>query len=905
MPLFDITLHIQEGEMYCANCSRTIKASIQDFLQVKEYSVQGIYPDFRSSSVAIEGLEAADSASVDTLIIPALKQQLSEAGYSCVNHSTATIDDVISEEEQPVNHPGSLSSMQLFLALTPTLGGGIALMVLEHMGLLPGNTSPKGRWVNLSIGTAATIVTILAGKKYFKNAWRTHGAMDTLISIGAISAILYSFLSIAFPTFFHKEDSSTFFSVPLSILGFLKLSHALRNHIHDKINAQTTSMDTYKKQLPRTAQVYSVPGEENAPITLEIFESAKLYPSISKGDEAQRSQARGVYEEYMSTQGLLQQSTPLKDEGYSQEIPLNFEQLEQELPVSKIAKNNVIFIDKGMIVPIDGWLLNPSGAFVQEAFYGKKGLTKKEKNSLVYAGTVNTETSALFLLTDCEAQDSYIRKACANIKKEIPPNRVLEITSKYFLAGVMTIAVSSAVFWLLLGPEPAINNAIQVFLSVILSACPCGLGLVDMGASITKALAFKEGILIQEDHILDLHKVTAVVFDKCGTLTSGKYAYEGLVSIENNLDAEQCLDYIITLEQQIPKNSRTAVAKAILEMRLNHSSSSYACSEFQENPRNKGAGGSARINGDRVVFGNKGLLNDQNILISNQWMQLESDWANRGYLPIFLAINSRVHALFILRTVEEETQELRLGANWTIQWLADRNKTIYIVTGDTEERTDFFRNKLSKNQEKIIVQARQTPKGKVDFIEYLQNTGEIVLYAGDDENDRPAMQAAAYSAAISPSAPVSAEADAVLNESLVDIPILIALSEIHQRNYYTSLSIAFGVNIFGLFLAAGVFYPLIHEFVDPMITGMIMAASSLFLIVNISAFQYSGNRKIQQIREKSSLSEEDLLENVEENPTSPTFNKYTKFHFFTNWLCCQKAEEDREDLEPLLPADFS
>lgn len=802
--LFDITLMIEPGQLYCAHCSKTIKAYIETYFKEKKCDAIGVYPDYRNNKVDIEGLPASDRTSVEILINDLKGKMTDQIGNDCISYTIATIDDIIPEDAS-IRESDIFAREKLFATLSATLGGGVALMVLEHMGLLPTNVSLKGKLTNAGIGIVATVLTGFVGKDHFKNAWRAHGAMDTLISVGSASAIIYSFSSIAFPAFFDDEDSSTFFSVPLVVLGFLKLSHAIRDYVQDHINAQMVLLDIHKKKLSKTAQVYGVPGEESELFTI----------------------------------------------GYSENTIVDLKKLDLTVPVSQVRKGSIIRVSKGEIVPIDGVLLNNRSIAVHEAFYGKKGLTTKAKGSLLYAGTLNTEEDYIFLETDCEAQDSYLRKACANVKKEVSGHTILELTSRYFLWGTMITATASAFFWFFLGPKPALSHALRVFLSMLLSVCPCGLGLVEMNASMIKTRAFKEGILIQHNAMLYVSKANTVVFDKCGTLTLGKYEYERFVKLtdDSTFNEEKYLAYIVSLEQQIPENYRTAVAKAILTMGLTHALPYYTCSEFQENAMNKGAGGKAIINGDNVVFGNKGLLKSHQIAIDDQYLKAETDWALRGYLPIFFAVNHAVQGLLILKSAEEEEQELRSGVDWAIQWLIHHRKTVHIATGDTAERTHFLLQKLSNNQkDKVAIWSRQTPRDKADRIQTLQDNGNDVFYIGDDENDRPVMEMAKYSAAIGALAPVCDEAGAILNESLVDVVILMALSDIYQKSYHASLVLTFGVNGMALLLSAGVLYPVTHAFVSPMITGMMMGASSLLLMLCIALFQWKASNEIQSIR---------------------------------------------------------
>ena len=202
--------------------------------------------------------------------------------------------------------------------------------------------------------------------------------------------------------------------------------------------------------------------------------------------------------------------------------------------VSRVHKDSIICIPQHAIVLIDGKVIESKKFSVHESYFGKKGPIPKQFNSVVFAGSINKSEYSLLLKTLCEPENNQIRKAYKSVQTTAAPANIsVETVSKYFFRGVLGIATVSGGAWWIFGPAPAISNGSQVFLSDILSACPCGVGLINVGDSITKAQAIDAGILIQKDRALTIDQATDICIDKCGTLTTGDYSFNDIVTLDN------------------------------------------------------------------------------------------------------------------------------------------------------------------------------------------------------------------------------------------------------------------------------------------------------------------------------------------------------------------------------------
>jgi cation transport ATPase len=795
VPDFDITLRIQREHMYCSTCSGAIREKINECLKKQCLSCEFIATDLKAKTVeftvCLPNKEAAE------LLIETCKSKLEEdLKITCISDRIESPHLELKQNEPKQNSPteNRYSWLSAFLLLFT----GIAIIVAGEEDLLPSTASMVGLLANAGVGVVSTALTLWHGKHHLINAWNMRaepyaGAMDSLISLGSGAALIYSFIKIFLSTF-DSEDRMTYFDVPLITLGLIKLFHAIRDRIHANIETEIDNIGETKNLLPKLASVYF----------LEEIDK--------KLDE-----------------------TELKEE-----------KLEQ-LFVGKIEPGSVIKIASNAIVPIDGKVAISREYSVYESFYGRKEPTPKNYNDIVYAGSVNNSSLPLVLITISKAEENHIRKTYKSVNKPPQPTLPLEIVSKYFFRGVLGSAAISAGGWALWGPRPVVKYVPQVFLSELLSACPCAFGLINVGTAVTKALAANHGLLIQTDRALSIDKVTDICIDKCGTLTTGNYQYKKTISLEskqNDLQLEEWLNYAVVLEQQIEKNAQTAPGQAILDCKKGRDLSNLHCSRFENNPANTGRGGKAIINNHEIIVGNKGLLKHYGVQIDKDWEELAARESSMQFLPIFFAIDNDVKCLFILEHLPEKEQNLRHHTDLAIRWLSAQGKTIHFLTGDNQPRTQQLQGQIGCD---IIINCEQTPQNKVDYIKSLQSEGKRVLMVGDDDNDSNAIKQADIGVAIDSLVKVSSDADIVLNGSLLGLVQLMKLSKKNRQGYHWALFWAFGINSLSLSAASGVLYPYTKTLLDPMITISVMACSSLCLMINTGVFKYLCGKAIREV----------------------------------------------------------
>lgn len=701
-----------------------------------------------------------------------------------------------------------------------SLGLGISLMVLEHMNQM------QNPILEVSLGCVSTAMTLFIGKHHFQNAIRHQGAMDTLISLGCGGAILYSFLLIMQPPFLKDDTTSSFFDVPLMILGFLTLSHILRTILQNQIKQQENAIENIESTLPQKALLAS----------------------------------------------------------------------NEMIDVNDVLPETHIIVAPNEIIPIDSKLENLTDEetiSVKEKFLTGNDREKQKKNGdTLYAGTLNTTGKNLYLKTICLVNDSQIYTVLFAIRQKAQQDTLIEWVIKYFLRGVLSIATLSAICWGLFGPKPAISNAIQVFLAVILSACPCGLGLIRLNETMIKLLALEKGILIQKEAALTMDKVTDICIDKCGTSTMGNYELKEIHSF-SSLTQEKLLNYAIALQKAIPEQDQTAITKALLKKK---SVSIYEATQYKENPVNKGRGGQAIINHQTVTMGNKGLLESFSIYVDTG--RIEKSNNGEEELIIYLAIGKQVMGFFKLQPIAEPKQILRPDFISSMNALITQGKTIHILTGDDSTSNaqavadkliqemrvhihispanDAFSSRtIGYEADPILyITYGMLPQDKVKYITAMQGQQKIVAMLGDGINDEGAIRAADVGAVIDNDSPARRASDVILNGHFISLIQLISFSKSYHQAYRTSMAVAFGSNMGLVATSAGVFYPITKQIIDPMIVGMGMGGSSLLLMVSIAIWQNIARQRTKTIAQSSN------------SKSSTVFSKIISYLF----SCCKKEQ---------------
>ena len=396
-------------------------------------------------------------------------------------------------------------------------------------------------------------------------------------------------------------------------------------------------------------------------------------------------------------------------------------------------------------------------------------------------------------------------------------------------------ALAAFLFWMLLGPAPALTFSTLVLVSVLIIACPCALGLATPTAIIVGTGKGAEiGVLIKQAQALEIaHKVDTVVLDKTGTLTTGKPVVTDLVVSGAPGASEQEL---LFLAASAERGSEHPLGEAIVREAKDRGLELAAVSGFQAIP---GRGISAQVNGRTVRFGNQALMEDAGVSLDGL-VEKASALASQGKTPMFLSSDETAMGLIaVADTLKPEALE-------GLSKLRDMGMEVVMLTGDNAQTAHAIARQLGMDR----VEAEVLPQDKAAVIKRLQAEGRVVAMVGDGINDAPALVQADVGLAMGSGTDVAMEsADITLMRGDVNgVAAALSLSRQTIRTIKQNLFWAFFYNVMLIPVAAGVLYPVFQwlggvpgglefflgeqGFLNPALAALAMAFSSVTVVSN-------------------------------------------------------------------------
>lgn len=488
-----------------------------------------------------------------------------------------------------------------------------------------------------------------------------------------------------------------------------------------------------------------------------------------------------------------------------------------EVPVEQVSINDMILIKPGSRIPLDGIVVEGSTSVDESMLTGESIPVEKVVNDEVIGGSVNYQGAVTVKVTHV-GSDTTLAKIVKMMEdaqgKKAPISKLADTVAGYFVPTVMAIAVIAAIVWLLLGKD--ITFVLTIFVSVLVIACPCALGLATPTAiMVGTGLGANHGILIKSGEALEIsHKVNAVVLDKTGTITEGKPAVTRLISHE--ISENELLQIAASCEQV----SEHPLGQAIVNDAKEKGMELLKVVDFQSIT---GQGIKATIEDVIYYIGNKKLCVEQGIDFK-EYEQEAQGIANKGQTPMFVGNNGEVIGIVCVADTLKET-----SAD-AIRKIKELGIEVYMLTGDNRLTADYIGKKVGVDH----VIAEVLPNDKASVVENLQKEGKCVMMVGDGINDAPALVQADVGVAIGSGSDIALDSsDVVLMKSdLNDVYKAIKLSKATIRNIKQNLFWAFFYNTCGLPLAAGVLYAINGMLLSPIVGGFAMSLSSVCVVSN-------------------------------------------------------------------------
>lgn len=515
-----------------------------------------------------------------------------------------------------------------------------------------------------------------------------------------------------------------------------------------------------------------------------------------------------------------------------------------QVTIDEIKEGDIVICRPGEKIAVDGEIVEGITHIDESFITGESMPVKKEKGKKVIAGSINYEGTIEYKAEKIGKESTVseiVKLVVEATSTKAPIAKIADKISGIFVPVIMIIAVLSGIIWLAINRDVA--WAINVFISVLVVACPCSLGLATpLSIVIASGESSKKGILIKNSEALEnAHKVKTVVFDKTGTLTKGKLSLSKINNYTENYSNSQELkanglenvetdsnekgkklsdNNIIKLVASIETKSEHPIARSIVEEANERKIELEKVKEFQNFA---GLGVTALYNGEKYIIGNKKLIKQNNIEISQQVLKDEEKLQKAGNSILFVA---KENILIALLGVKDNVKE---NAKDVVSKLKLFGINVVMLTGDNKKTAKAIANSIGIDS----VIAGVMPKDKAKTIENLKKNNELVMMCGDGINDSVSLVKADVGVSVGSGTDVAMDSSNVvlMNNNLEKIVDLIEISKKTIRNIKQNLFWAFFYNLCMLPIAVGVLSPL-GITINPMMASIAMTISSVTVTLN-------------------------------------------------------------------------
>lgn len=477
--------------------------------------------------------------------------------------------------------------------------------------------------------------------------------------------------------------------------------------------------------------------------------------------------------------------------------------------------NDILMVRPGDVIPTDGIITSGVTTIDEQMMTGESLPKEKSVGNEVIGGTVNITGAILMKVTevgDKTVLSTIIQKVSEAQMKKAPIQKLADVISGYFVPGVFIVALVGFILWWIFSKDFSI--AINIFVSVLVIACPCALGLATPTAIMTASgSAAKHGILIATGEALEIaHKANLIAFDKTGTITKGKLSVQEIITLKE-IFKEELLMIAASLEQQ----SNHPIALAILEEAKTKKLKLQNVLEF-ENHTSLGIKG--KINNKNYLIGNEKWMIKNNIKLGQETSLIKK---GEGKSYLYIASDELLGLISVSDDFREETAKV-------IKALNDLNIKTVLLSGDNQETVDYMSKQIG------ITEAYGSlfPEDKQNIIKTLKKDYTVMM-VGDGINDAIALKEANLGVSLSSGTDVAmSSGDVVLmGDNLSSLLTLINLSKKTVINIKENLFWAFIYNVIGIPIALGLLTIFNKEwFLNPMIAALMMSLSSVSVVLN-------------------------------------------------------------------------
>ena len=767
--------------MTCASCANRIEKSLKKAEGVSDATVnlatERATVHFDPGVTGVDSIVGTIRSAGYDAIVPQSAihdaHAMPDGGAMHGGHSMTEMTDM--RDAHAHVHEYNYAELKKKFIVAAVLGLPVLIMAMSH-GRIAALDFPGARWVQFILTTP---VVFYSGSQFFKAAWRTarHMAadMNTLIAVGTGAAYVYSVAALIFPGFFGAASMKG----PAG-------PHAMQPPLY--------------------------------------FEAAAVIIALILLGRMMESRAKGSATAAISKLLGLQAKTArvIRDDR------------EIEIPISNVVLGDIIVVRPGEKIPVDGVIVDGVSSVDESMLTGESIPVDKNTGDQVYGATVNFN-GALRFEARAIGKDTVLSRIVELVEQaqgsRAPIARLADVVSGIFTPIVMLIAIATFVIWYLAAPaDVRLSMAFVNFVSVLIIACPCALGLATPTAiMVGTGKAAENGILIKTGASLEtLHKITTIVLDKTGTITTGRPSITHIIAAPPFTEGD-LLSLVGAAELSSEHPIARAIEKAVAEKKI----SIPAIDRFEALP---GHGISAVIGGKKVLVGKVELMRSMNIELGELDAKA-TDIASHGRTVVFAAVDGQLAGIIAV------ADKPRPESAEAIERFKELGIKVVMVTGDNKQTAGAIARLVGIE----YVKAGVTPEGKTAFVQKLRAAGEIVAMVGDGINDAPALAEADVGIAIGTGTDIAIEASdmTLLRGDLLRVVTAIELSRATIRNVKQNLFWAFVYNVIGIPVAAGALYPLTGWLLSPIIASAAMSMSSVSVVLNslrLRNFQASSYR---------------------------------------------------------------
>ncbi len=488
----------------------------------------------------------------------------------------------------------------------------------------------------------------------------------------------------------------------------------------------------------------------------------------------------------------------------------------KEVSIDSIKTNDILIAKPGMKIAVDGKIVEGTTHLDESFITGEAIPIKKTVNDKVVAGSINQDGYIEYKAEKIGKNSTIseiVRLVVEATNTKAPIAKIADKVCEYFVPSIMIIAVITFISYLILGFS--FKDALVSFITVLVVACPCALGLATpLAIVISEGICAKKGILVKSSEILEkAHTVDTIIFDKTGTITYGNLKISKIFNYSNYQDQE-----LITLAASVEKKSSHPISNAFNLYVADHK---LKLKDTQDFKNIEGIGLKAKIDNLTIYIGNNKLLTKLNI--RNSYQQDEDYLTKTGHSIVYVIGNKKVLGLIGVKDV------IRNNAYTTILKLKTMGINMILLTGDNRETAHIIANSVGINE----VIANVLPQEKTKIIKELMAKGNTTMMVGDGINDAPSLATADIGVGINSGTDIALNsADVILlHDNLEKIIDLIYISKKTITNIKQNLFWAFFYNICMIPISIGFLKPF-NISMNPMLASIAMTISSLTVAFN-------------------------------------------------------------------------